>query len=331
VKLSHGLFLILTLTLAGTLTGTVGFPLSASAAEYAKETVGPGEDLSAFSMRVYGTTKKWRDIYADNRDVIQNPNAVSPGTVLRVKITKKYTELKGGAPVTAAAAPTAQGQTGTFAAMETGTTEADVKDQTKRLSSEVKAVPADRSPAQETQSLPPKKRVALTTFKDFDVALAETQASKQVFEPKSKILVTESDGYIALLYGGTYNTSFQFVNFGLEGGYRFFSSLPNLTLGVHGLYTTYGTSQTGLGLYAMPRWFFSDANNNGFTAGLGLGYALRMTGTTAPVGLSVFPNVGYNFGIFSDFSLGVQAGAYMTFGSALTIVYTGQIGFQYNF
>lgn len=47
-------------------------------------TVAPGETLQSISKKLYGSSKKWRELYAENRDKIRNVNNIPVGTKLRV-------------------------------------------------------------------------------------------------------------------------------------------------------------------------------------------------------------------------------------------------------
>jgi soluble lytic murein transglycosylase-like protein len=47
-------------------------------------TVQPGDTLTAIAERTLGAAGRWRELYEANRDRIDNPNAVSVGTVLRL-------------------------------------------------------------------------------------------------------------------------------------------------------------------------------------------------------------------------------------------------------
>ncbi len=47
-------------------------------------TVRAGDSLSDISQRLLGTTKRWREIYELNRDVISDPDNVKVGTVLKI-------------------------------------------------------------------------------------------------------------------------------------------------------------------------------------------------------------------------------------------------------
>jgi nucleoid-associated protein YgaU len=52
--------------------------------EFREHTVARGETLSHIAQRYYGRSSLWRRIYDANRDVIESPDRVSEGTVLRV-------------------------------------------------------------------------------------------------------------------------------------------------------------------------------------------------------------------------------------------------------
>jgi nucleoid-associated protein YgaU len=43
-----------------------------------------GETLSGISLRYYGTTQRWRDIYAANRDVLRDEHTLALGQSLRI-------------------------------------------------------------------------------------------------------------------------------------------------------------------------------------------------------------------------------------------------------
>lgn len=43
-----------------------------------------GDTLRSISMKVYGTTDRWKDIYRKNSDVLTNPNRIYPNTTLRL-------------------------------------------------------------------------------------------------------------------------------------------------------------------------------------------------------------------------------------------------------
>jgi LysM repeat protein len=51
-------------------------------------TVEPGDTLSGIAQRFYGTTADWTRIYDDNTSVIQNPNDIYAGEVLKIPGSK---------------------------------------------------------------------------------------------------------------------------------------------------------------------------------------------------------------------------------------------------
>jgi len=46
--------------------------------------VRPRETLSAISMQYYGSPHQWRKIVEANRDILKDPNKISPGTKLTI-------------------------------------------------------------------------------------------------------------------------------------------------------------------------------------------------------------------------------------------------------
>jgi len=46
--------------------------------------VAEGETLTRISMRYYGTSTRWEEIYDANRDVLKGQNALRPGQRLRI-------------------------------------------------------------------------------------------------------------------------------------------------------------------------------------------------------------------------------------------------------
>jgi nucleoid-associated protein YgaU len=46
--------------------------------------VAEGESLTRISMRYYGTSTRWEEIYDANRDVLKGENALRPGQRLRI-------------------------------------------------------------------------------------------------------------------------------------------------------------------------------------------------------------------------------------------------------
>ena len=47
-------------------------------------TVVKGDSLSKIAQQVYGKANDWRRIYEANRDVIENPDLIYPGQVLKI-------------------------------------------------------------------------------------------------------------------------------------------------------------------------------------------------------------------------------------------------------
>jgi hypothetical protein len=47
-------------------------------------TVQRGETLGEISAKVYGTSRRWKQIYEANQDILKDPNRIKPGQVLRI-------------------------------------------------------------------------------------------------------------------------------------------------------------------------------------------------------------------------------------------------------
>jgi nucleoid-associated protein YgaU len=47
-------------------------------------TVKKGDSLSKIAKRVYGDAQQWRKIHEANRDIIDNPDLIHPGQVLKL-------------------------------------------------------------------------------------------------------------------------------------------------------------------------------------------------------------------------------------------------------
>jgi nucleoid-associated protein YgaU len=47
-------------------------------------TVKKGDSLSKIAKRVYGDAQQWRKIHEANRDIIENPDLIHPGQVLKL-------------------------------------------------------------------------------------------------------------------------------------------------------------------------------------------------------------------------------------------------------
>ena len=52
--------------------------------EFQTYTVKKGDTLSAIAKQHYGKSGAWRDIYEANRDVIDNPDRIFPGQVIKL-------------------------------------------------------------------------------------------------------------------------------------------------------------------------------------------------------------------------------------------------------
>ena len=46
--------------------------------------VAEGDSLTRISVRYYGTTNRWQDIYDANRDILKGENALRPGQRLKI-------------------------------------------------------------------------------------------------------------------------------------------------------------------------------------------------------------------------------------------------------
>lgn len=54
------------------------------APEFQTYTVGKNDTLSAIAKQHYGKAGAWRDIFEANRDVIDNPDRIFPGQVIKL-------------------------------------------------------------------------------------------------------------------------------------------------------------------------------------------------------------------------------------------------------
>jgi nucleoid-associated protein YgaU len=63
--------------------GSSTAPSSAGAGEQTY-TVKKGDSLSQIAKRVYGDAQQWRRIHEANRDIIENPDLIHPGQVLKL-------------------------------------------------------------------------------------------------------------------------------------------------------------------------------------------------------------------------------------------------------
>jgi len=55
-----------------------------SAPTHTDYTVQKGDTLGKISMKIYGTSRKWKEIFEANRDRLQNPDRLKVGQVLRI-------------------------------------------------------------------------------------------------------------------------------------------------------------------------------------------------------------------------------------------------------
>jgi nucleoid-associated protein YgaU len=65
----------------GSSTAPTGAPPAAEGQTY---TVKKGDSLSKIAKRVYGDAQQWRKIHEANRDIIDNPDLIHPGQVLKL-------------------------------------------------------------------------------------------------------------------------------------------------------------------------------------------------------------------------------------------------------
>ena len=64
--------------------GSSTAPSVARAAPEQTYTVKKGDSLSKIAKRVYGDAQQWRKIHEANRDIIDNPDLIYPGQVLKL-------------------------------------------------------------------------------------------------------------------------------------------------------------------------------------------------------------------------------------------------------
>ncbi|EFK96089.1 Peptidoglycan-binding LysM [sediment metagenome] len=71
----------------GYITRSESLPISeAGEAGIEKYTVVKGDTLQKISQKVYGTTKKWSEIFQANQDRLKGPNKIYPGQVLDIPV-----------------------------------------------------------------------------------------------------------------------------------------------------------------------------------------------------------------------------------------------------
>ncbi|MFA5008805.1 MAG: LysM peptidoglycan-binding domain-containing protein [Candidatus Omnitrophota bacterium] len=59
---------------------------------YESYTVQKNDTLQKISEKFYGTTKKWKMIYDENRDVLKSPDRVYPGKTIRIPVLGNKTQ-----------------------------------------------------------------------------------------------------------------------------------------------------------------------------------------------------------------------------------------------
>lgn len=64
--------------------GIVSQPLTAGKREVISYKVQKADTLQKISMKFFGTTKKWMQIYKDNKDVLKSPEKIYPGQVIKI-------------------------------------------------------------------------------------------------------------------------------------------------------------------------------------------------------------------------------------------------------
>lgn len=64
--------------------GSSTAPAAAPPAPARTYTVADGDNLSKIAKKYYGKSNQWRRIFEANRDVIDNPDLIYPGQVLKI-------------------------------------------------------------------------------------------------------------------------------------------------------------------------------------------------------------------------------------------------------
>ena len=54
-----------------------------------------GETLQKISMKLYGTTRKWKKLFDLNKDLLKSPDKIRPGMTIKVPKSKAPAEAKG--------------------------------------------------------------------------------------------------------------------------------------------------------------------------------------------------------------------------------------------
>ena len=68
-------------------TAVIAAPVGPSQAVVMKRyTVRKGDTLQSISKKFYGTTKRWKEIYNVNRQVLKSPDEIYPGQIIEIPI-----------------------------------------------------------------------------------------------------------------------------------------------------------------------------------------------------------------------------------------------------
>lgn len=59
-------------------------PQQLGSPQYTTYTIQKNDTLQKISKKFYGTTKKWKKIYQENKDVIKDPDKIYPGLVIKI-------------------------------------------------------------------------------------------------------------------------------------------------------------------------------------------------------------------------------------------------------
>jgi nucleoid-associated protein YgaU len=61
-------------------------PLKSQTVVMKKYTVKKGDTLQKISKKFYGTTKRWKEIYEVNRELLKSPHSIYPGQVIEIPV-----------------------------------------------------------------------------------------------------------------------------------------------------------------------------------------------------------------------------------------------------
>jgi nucleoid-associated protein YgaU len=57
--------------------------------KYTSYTIQNGDTLQKISMKFYGTTRKWKMLYNENKDVLKSPDKIRPGKTIKIPQLEK--------------------------------------------------------------------------------------------------------------------------------------------------------------------------------------------------------------------------------------------------